>query len=73
MCVYVKIGQRQTLGMGEQVGPDFAHHLLGDVDHQLIVEQTGHGSGQIDDAHYNYHTYQTRDIPGNDVGVDDRF
>ena len=59
--------------MGEQVETDFADHLLGYADHQLVVTVAGRGPGQVQPGHENDHPGQTRQIAGNDIGVDHRL
>ena len=47
MSVGVKVGQGEALGVPEQVCPDLAYNLLGNVDHHLIVGQAGQGAAQV--------------------------
>ena len=54
----VKVGQGKALGVPEQVGADFAHHLLGNMDHHLIVGITGECAAQVQPSHDQQHVLQ---------------
>ena len=59
--------------MGEEVGPDLPYHLLGNVNHQLVIKQTGRGPGEIEKAHQDHHADQSRYVAGDNIGIDHRL
>ena len=50
----VKVGQGQGLQMGEEVLPDLCDHLLGGVDHQLVVAQCAESPQGVHRPHAQY-------------------
>ena len=69
----VKVGQGKALGVPEQIGPDFVHHLLGNVDHHLIVGITGECAAQVQPSHDQQHVYKPRYVTRENETVDDWF
>ena len=69
----VKVGQRQFLSVCKQVRTDLADHLLGHMDHHLVVSQTGDRSGKVHQAHKRDHADQPRYIAGQDIIIDHRL
>ena len=69
----VKVGKGKALGVPEQIGPDFVHHLLGNVDHHLIVGITGERAAQVQRSHDQKHFHKPRYVSRENETVDDRF
>ena len=70
MSVGVEVFEGQGLHMGEEVGADLSHHLLGGVRHELVIAPGGQHPRQVHAAHAQQHHQQPAHVAGQDVIVD---
>ena len=73
MGMAVKILQGQALDMGEQILPDFGHHLLGGAHHQLVVAKGGQRTHGIHHRHAQNGPGKPGQVTRGNKVVDDRF